>query len=71
MASALPQEILSLIADYVAIGDNGLFPYTLVDKSWQSAFERRIYASVVVLSPSATTAVENRRYGRDLENIEY
>jgi hypothetical protein len=57
MASALPQEILSLIADYAAIGDNILTPYTLVNKSWQSAFEKRIYTSVVVLSPSATIAI--------------
>jgi hypothetical protein len=57
MASALPQEILSLIADYVAIDDDKLTPYTLINRSWQSAFERRIYASVVVLSPSPTTAI--------------
>jgi hypothetical protein len=57
MASALPQGILSLIADYVAISDNKLTSYTLVNKSWQSAFERRIYAPVVVLSPPVTTAI--------------
>ncbi|KAI4853297.1 hypothetical protein E4T44_00923 [Aureobasidium sp. EXF-8845] len=57
MASALPQEILSLIADYVATGDNRLIPYTLVNRSWQSAFERQIYASVVVLSPSTTRLI--------------
>lgn len=57
MASAIPQEILSLIVDYAASGDDKLTPYTLVNKSWQSAFERRIYASVVVLSPSATTSI--------------
>jgi hypothetical protein len=57
MASALPQEILSLIADYAAIGDNKLAPDTLVNKSWQSAFERRVYASVVVLRSSTTTSI--------------
>jgi hypothetical protein len=57
MAYVLPQEILSLIVDYADIGDDKLTPYTLVNKSWQSAFERRIYASVVVLSPSATTVI--------------
>jgi hypothetical protein len=57
MASVLPQEILSLIADYTATGDNKLTPYTLVDKSWQCAFERRIYACVTVSSPSATTSI--------------
>jgi hypothetical protein len=57
MASAIPQEILTLIVDYAASGGDKLTPYSLVNKSWQSAFERRIYASVVVLSPSATTSI--------------
>jgi hypothetical protein len=57
MASSIPQEILSLIAEYTATGDNKLTPYTLINKSWQCAFERHIYACVTVSSPSSTTSI--------------
>jgi hypothetical protein len=76
MASALPQEILSLIADYTAIGDNRLTPYTLVNKSWQYAFERHIYACITVSSPSATTNITtginsyHRKRGSSLRTLD-
>jgi hypothetical protein len=54
MASSIPQEILSLIAEYIATGDKKLTPFTLINKSWQYAFERRIYACITVSSPSTT-----------------
>lgn len=58
MAPYLPQEILTLIARHLGReDDHKLTPYTLVNKSWQAAFERQIYASVVVLSPSDVTTV--------------
>ncbi|KAI5202553.1 hypothetical protein E4T39_04661 [Aureobasidium subglaciale] len=57
MASSAPQEILCLIAQQLALLDNKLSPYTLVNKSWQAAFERHIYASIVVRSPSDVTTV--------------
>jgi hypothetical protein len=59
MAPYIPQEILSLIVQHVIKEDDGhkLTPYTLVNKSWQAAFERKIYGSVVVLSPSDVTTV--------------
>ncbi|KEQ68490.1 hypothetical protein M436DRAFT_19969, partial [Aureobasidium namibiae CBS 147.97] len=34
-----------------------LTPYTLVSKSWQPAFEKQIYSSVVLLSPSEVTSI--------------
>jgi hypothetical protein len=52
MASYLPQEILSLIAQHAAREEDKLTPYTLINRSWQAAFEEQIYASIVVLSPS-------------------
>lgn len=52
MATSLPQELLSLIANHITGKEEKLTPYTLVNKSWQAAFERRIYSSLVVLSPS-------------------
>jgi hypothetical protein len=77
MASAIiPQEILSLIADYTAIWNDKLTPYTLINKSWQFAFERRIYASIVVSSPSATTRITtginsyHRKRGLSLESLD-
>lgn len=58
MAPHLPQEILSLIAQHLVGEDDHKFtPYTLVNKSWQAAFERHLYASLVVLSPSDVIAV--------------
>jgi hypothetical protein len=59
MAPYLPQEILSLIVQNVVKEDEGhkLTPYTLVNKSWQAAFERQLYASIVVMSPSDVTTV--------------
>jgi hypothetical protein len=59
MAPYVPQEILSLIVQHVIKEDDGrkLTPYTLVNKSWQAAFERQLYASIVVLSPSDVTTV--------------
>jgi hypothetical protein len=76
MASAIPQEILSLIADYTAIGNDKLTPYTLVNKSWQFAFERRIYAFIVVSSPSDTTSITtginsyHQKRGLSLETLD-
>ncbi|KAH0167191.1 hypothetical protein KCU67_g3988, partial [Aureobasidium melanogenum] len=58
MASSAPQEILSLIAHHLAQLDKRLSPYALVNKSWQAAFERQIYSSIVVRSPSDVTTVE-------------
>jgi hypothetical protein len=40
------------LVQHVVKEDHGLTPYTLVNKSWQAAFERELYSSVVVLSPS-------------------
>ncbi|KAI4724866.1 hypothetical protein E4T49_07404 [Aureobasidium sp. EXF-10728] len=57
MASLLPQEIISLIAHHTAKQNKKLTPYTLVNKSWQPAFEKQIYSSVVLLSPSEITTV--------------
>jgi hypothetical protein len=57
MASSVPQEILSLIAQQAARDDGKLTPYTLVNRAWQAAFERQIYTSLVVLSPSEVTSV--------------
>ncbi|KAI4725741.1 hypothetical protein E4T49_06460 [Aureobasidium sp. EXF-10728] len=57
MASSAPQEILCLIAHHLAKLDKKLSPYTLVNKSWQAAFEREIYASIVVRSPSDVTTI--------------
>lgn len=58
MASSAPQEILSLIADHLARLDKKLSPYALVNKSWQAAFERQIYSSIVLLSPSDVTTIK-------------
>lgn len=52
MAVSLPQELLLLIASHITGKEVKLTPYTLVSKSWQAAFERGIYSSLVVLSPS-------------------
>lgn len=57
MAFSTPQEILCLIAHH-ARSDKKLSPYALVNKSWQAAFERQIYSSVVVSSPSDATTVK-------------
>jgi hypothetical protein len=59
MALYVPQEILSLIIQHVVREDDGhkLTPYTLVNKSWQAAFEREIYGSIVVLSPSDVSTI--------------
>jgi hypothetical protein len=57
MASSLPQEILSLIAQHAARDDGKLTPYTLVNRAWQAAFERQIYTSLVILSPSEVTFI--------------
>jgi hypothetical protein len=59
MAPHVPQEILSLIVQHVVKEDDDhkLTPYTLVNKSWQAAFERKIYGSVVVLSPSDVSTI--------------
>ena len=51
----MPQEILSHIAQYTT--NDRLAPYTLVNKSWQAAFERRMYSSIILLSPSTTTSI--------------
>ncbi|KEQ65020.1 uncharacterized protein M437DRAFT_63680 [Aureobasidium melanogenum CBS 110374] len=52
MVVSLPQELLLLIASHITGKEEKLTPYTLVNKSWQAAFERGIYSSLVVLSPS-------------------
>ena len=39
MATSLPQELLSLIASHITGKEEKLNPYTLVNKSWQAAFE--------------------------------
>ncbi|KEQ68653.1 hypothetical protein M436DRAFT_57929 [Aureobasidium namibiae CBS 147.97] len=75
MSPYLPQEILSLIAQHlVEEDDHKLTPYTLVNKSWQAAFERQIYASVIVLSPSDVTIVTiespEREEDRHVERLE-
>jgi hypothetical protein len=57
MASSAPQEILSLIAVHLARLDKKLSPYALVNKSWQAAFERQIYSSMVIRSPSDETII--------------
>jgi hypothetical protein len=57
MASSAPQEILSLIAQHASRDNGKLTPYTLVNRAWQAAFEKQIYTSLVVLSPSETTSV--------------
>lgn len=57
MASSAPQEILSLIAHHLARSDKKLSPCALVNKSWQAAFERQIYSSVVVRSPSGVETI--------------
>ncbi|KAI5241143.1 hypothetical protein E4T47_08735 [Aureobasidium subglaciale] len=57
MASSAPQEVLSLIVHHLAQLDKNLSRYLLVNKSWQAAFERQIYSSIVVLSPSDVTTV--------------
>ena len=58
MAPYLPQEIIFLIAQHlIGEDDQRLTPYALVNKSWQAAFERQIYASIVVLSPSDVTTL--------------
>jgi hypothetical protein len=58
MASSVPQEILCLIAVHLTRLDKRLSPYALVNKSWQAAFEKQIYSSMVVRSPSDVTTVE-------------
>ncbi|KAH0284506.1 hypothetical protein M436DRAFT_81394 [Aureobasidium namibiae CBS 147.97] len=57
MASSAPQEILALIVDHLAQLNEKLSPYALVNKSWQAAFERRIYSSVVVRSSPGVTDI--------------
>jgi hypothetical protein len=57
MNSSAPQEILCLIAHHLARLDKKLSPYALVNKSWQAAFERQIYSSMVVRSPSDVTTI--------------
>jgi hypothetical protein len=57
MASSAPQEILSLIAVHLARLDKKLSPYALVNKSWQAAFERQIYSSMVIRSPCDVTTI--------------
>lgn len=52
MTTRLPQELLSLTTSHITGKEEKLIPYTLVNKSWQAAFERRIYSSLVVFSPS-------------------
>ncbi|CAD0091859.1 unnamed protein product [Aureobasidium mustum] len=64
MASKLPQEILSIIAAYVAADSKTLSAYALVNTSWQAAFEKQIYSSLCVLSPSQTSNVV---VGEDLQ----
>ncbi|THZ97997.1 hypothetical protein D6C82_06054 [Aureobasidium pullulans] len=62
MASSAPQEILSIIAHHLAQLDKKLSPYALVNKSWQAAFERQIYSSIVVRSPSDVTTVKVKEH---------
>jgi len=58
MASSAPQEILALIVDHLTQLGEKLSPYALVNKSWQAAFERQIYSSVVVRSSSGVTNIK-------------
>ncbi|KAI5248041.1 hypothetical protein E4T42_05775 [Aureobasidium subglaciale] len=57
MASSAPQEVLSLIVHHLTQLDKNLSRYTLVNKSWQAAFEKQIYTSIVVRSPSDVTTI--------------
>ncbi|KAF2992902.1 hypothetical protein E8E13_000555 [Curvularia kusanoi] len=57
MASKLPSEILVQIASHLQSRGHKLGPYALVCRAWQSAFEKKIYASLAVLSPSSTSMV--------------
>jgi hypothetical protein len=77
MVPYLPAEILSSIAEHVVRENDShkLTPYILVNKSWQAFFERRIYASVIVLSPSYETIVktshneQHKKRGLDLRKL--
>lgn len=75
MVSSIPQEILALIAYHLARLDKKLSPYALVNKSWQAAFERQIYSSIVVLSPSDVKTVtlndeeHHDKHGLPLETL--
>jgi hypothetical protein len=57
MASSLPFEILSIIAQYAAGQGGKLTPCAMVNRDWQAAFEEQIYSSLVVLSPSEYTNI--------------
>jgi hypothetical protein len=76
MASYLPQEILSLIAQHAARGEDKLTPYTLINRSWQAAFEKQIYASIVVLGPSNASFItvspeeQHKKRGLSLERLD-
>ena len=65
MVTYLPQEILALIVEHVcALAEKEsqvkLTDYTLVNKYWQAAFERQIWSSVTLLSPSGIKVVTSR-----------
>ncbi|KAI5253414.1 hypothetical protein E4T42_02948 [Aureobasidium subglaciale] len=63
MASSLPLEVIMLIAGHSGGQKEKLTPFTLVNKSWQAAFEKELYSSLVVLSPSRTRSIEVRPGG--------
>lgn len=65
MATYLPQEILALLVEHVCAlpekeSQVKLTDYTLVNKYWQAAFERQIWSSVTLLSPSGIDVVTSR-----------
>ncbi|CAC9885942.1 unnamed protein product [Aureobasidium pullulans] len=65
MATYLPQEILALLVEHVCAlpekeSQVKLTDYTLVNKYWQAAFERQIWSSVTLLSPSGIGVVTSR-----------
>ncbi|THX17461.1 hypothetical protein D6D13_00581 [Aureobasidium pullulans] len=65
MATYLPQEILALIVEHVyALSEKEsqvkLSDYTLLNKYWQADFERQIWSSVTLLSPSGIEVVASR-----------
>ncbi|THX96941.1 hypothetical protein D6D03_08541 [Aureobasidium pullulans] len=65
MITYLPQEILALVVEHVyALSEKEsqvkLTDYTLVNKYWQAAFERQMWSSVTLLSPSGIKVVTSR-----------
>lgn len=77
MAAELPQEILSIIAAYSAADNQKLTPYALVNRTWQAAFENKIYSTLSVLSPSQNTGIvvgDDLKFGKrdlTLEQLAY